>query len=894
MNIKIFILAIVPILATVLHAQQAQPVINVAAGFFNSLFLKNDGSLWAMGRNDVGELGDGTYNDTNKPEEIVTSGVTAIAAGGNHSLFLKSDGSLWAMGDNDVGELGDGTYNNTNQPEEIVANGITAIAAGTRHSLFVKNDGSLWAMGYNGFGQLGDGTYNYIYRPEQIVASGVTAIAAGYGHSLFLKSDGSLWAMGDNFDGQLGDGTYNTTNRPEEIVTSGVTAIAAGWFHSLFLKSDGSLWAMGYNNSGQLGDGTYNNTNQPEQIVVSGVTAIAANFSQSLFLKSDGSLWAMGANGAGQLGDGTYNTTNQPEEIVTGGVTAIAEGRRHSLFLKSNGSLWAMGNNGFGQLGDGTYNGTNQPEQIVSGPPRIPGISMPCYLMSATPLPPRQSGMNNLVVVTHGFQSAALGINDITWITNMCLDISNQLECLGSNDWQVEPYSWVPQAGLGNIAADAVQAISSATLAEFAEPALDNGEKIGTQIGRQIAEQGWSRVHLIGHSAGAGLIQAAAVTIRANCPTTIIQTTFLDPFLGADYHGLSWYGSGADWSDNYFTYDLLTGPYTQGTLPNSYNVDVTWTDPQRTPIPCASSTAESTPPLANDYCYALSSHGWPCNFYIETVLGTEENCAVGYGFPLSIESGGWNNIANDYEGQTPVAPCGSSGFTQNQNPMRLDFVLDFNSIPYGTSGSGVNVFGNSASLTSISSQANMKPNRIHPLDETSTNSTGTTAWLAVDLTITNTVNFVQFDARFTDTNGADGLLTVYWDTNQIGTVDERVASAGLQTYRFFLPVKAVNSIYILGFRLDSFDNTSSSITITNISTGFVGITTSLTLGLTLTNNTPFLQLTGASNYNYLVESSTNLLDWTPTALLVNSNGTVSFHDSTATNSSARFYRAAMP
>jgi alpha-tubulin suppressor-like RCC1 family protein len=181
--------------------------------------------------------------------------VTAIAQGSKsaHSLFLKGDGSLWAMGDNNFGQLGDDTSNSTNYPEQIVvASNVTAIAAGGSHSLFLKSDGSLWAMGNDYYGQLGDGTSGYFNvnsRPEQIVASNVTAIAAGALHSLFLKSDGSLWAMGANSSGQLGDGTYGgyyaCTNIPELIVSSNVTAIAAGGSHSLFLKSDGSLWAMG-------------------------------------------------------------------------------------------------------------------------------------------------------------------------------------------------------------------------------------------------------------------------------------------------------------------------------------------------------------------------------------------------------------------------------------------------------------------------------------------------------------------------------------------------------------------------------------------------------------------------------------------------------------------------
>jgi alpha-tubulin suppressor-like RCC1 family protein len=376
----------------------AQPVTKVAGGSFHSLFLKSDGSLWAMGYNYYGQLGDGTYgfppfNSTNLPEQIVATNVTAVAAGNYHSLFIKSDGSLWAMGFNNSGQLGDGTYNNTNQPEQIVASNVTAIATGSDsipnaplpeyagHSLFVKTDGSLWAMGYDYFGQLGDGNNFPLFvctnLPEQIVASNVTAVAAGQWHSLFLKNDGSLWAMGYNSYGQLGDGTLNfSTNRPEQIVASNVTAVAAGNYHSLFIKSDGSLWAMGWNQYGQLGDGTYNNTNQPEQIVASNVTAIAAGGANSLFLKSDGSLWAMGNNRVGQLGDGTYNNTNFPEQIVASNVTAIAAGGAYSLFLKSDGSLWAMGLNSNGQLGDGTYNNTNQPEQIVAGPPGYNQISI--------------------------------------------------------------------------------------------------------------------------------------------------------------------------------------------------------------------------------------------------------------------------------------------------------------------------------------------------------------------------------------------------------------------------------------------------------------------------------------------------------------------------------------
>jgi len=191
--------------------------------------------------------------------------------------------------------------------------------------------------------------------------------------------------------------------------------------------------------------------------------------------------------------------------------------------------------------------------------------------------------------------------------------------------------------------------------------------------------------------------------------------------------------------------------------------------------------------------------------------------------------------------------------------------------PYGTSSSGVNFLGSGgASLTSDAP-----------------------AWLAVGVTVTNAVNVVQFDAGFTDTNAAQGLLTVYWNTNRVGMVDERVASPGSQTYRFALPSTVATGLYTLTLRLDSFEN-SSSIAVTNVATGFVGVTQPITLGISCTNGAPLVQLTAATNFTYLIQSSTNLVDWTPTALLLNINGTAQFTDFPVTNASARFYRAMMP
>src|SRR5580698_10569347 len=121
---------------------EAQQVIHMAAGYEHSLFVRSDGTLWAMGYNGSGQLGDGTYNNTNRPELIEASNITAVAAGYYHSMYISNNTSLWAMGDNYQGDLGNGSPFNpaTNRPVLITPTNVTAIAAGAYHGLFISNN----------------------------------------------------------------------------------------------------------------------------------------------------------------------------------------------------------------------------------------------------------------------------------------------------------------------------------------------------------------------------------------------------------------------------------------------------------------------------------------------------------------------------------------------------------------------------------------------------------------------------------------------------------------------------------------------------------------------------------------------------------------------------------
>lgn len=150
----------------------------------------------------------------------VFSGAKAITAGQYFSVALKKDGTVWAWGDNQYGQLGDGTRTNRKSPVQVLGlSDVKAISAKGNHVVALKNDGTVWTWGLNRNGQLGDGSSVY-YRARPVQVSGlkdVIAVSAGGSYTLALKKNGTLWAWGDNYYGQLADGTREGKSTPSMI-----------------------------------------------------------------------------------------------------------------------------------------------------------------------------------------------------------------------------------------------------------------------------------------------------------------------------------------------------------------------------------------------------------------------------------------------------------------------------------------------------------------------------------------------------------------------------------------------------------------------------------------------------------------------------------------------------
>ncbi len=366
--------------------------LDVACGTNHTAVLMGNGTVWTVGLNTSGELGNGNTTRQLKAVQVLTAtgpltGVTALAAGASHTLALGTSGEVWAWGSNAVGQLGNNsTVNSTRAAKVPSLTGIVAIAGGERFSYAIKNDGTAWAFGDNAYGQLGNNSTTASRIPVQVRTSagnlsGVKAAAAGMGHGVFLTSTGGVLSVGLNSSGQLGNNS--TTNGLLAVPSrglsgnlSGIAEVACGDAFTLFLSTNGTISAVGSNTNGQLGDGT--RISRLTAVPVAGLTSVSfvcAGADRSFAVKSDGGVFAWGGDLYGAQGQGArgfeWSWTPLPQWSA---FLRAAAGSSHTLWLKADGSVWAAGRNLYGQLGNGLTSDSLVPVRTQSATGNLTAI----------------------------------------------------------------------------------------------------------------------------------------------------------------------------------------------------------------------------------------------------------------------------------------------------------------------------------------------------------------------------------------------------------------------------------------------------------------------------------------------------------------------------------------
>ena len=359
--------------------------IKVTAGYYHTCALTKGGGVKCWGKNDMGQLGNGTTVNSPVPVDVVglSSGVIDISAGQYHTCAVLATGKVKCWGSDNDGQCGIyGYVYYTTTPEYVFGlNQAVAVSAGAYHTCALTVHGGVKCWGSNYYGTLGDGTNEFSDLPVDVVglSGGVVAISAGYERSCAVLQDGTIKCWGLEY---LGDGTSNTSNVPVNVVdvSSGSTTILSGAkgistaeFHSCACLNDQAL-CWGNNWDGQLGDGTNDDSlvpvkvqglvadiNYPVMEVDTGDDRSCAILLDKSFGRTMVLCW-----GDAYLGNGTSSSSNTPVIVSLGDDTVhISVGYSHTCVVTSDYQVKCWGENYYGQLGDGTTVNRRFPVSVV-------------------------------------------------------------------------------------------------------------------------------------------------------------------------------------------------------------------------------------------------------------------------------------------------------------------------------------------------------------------------------------------------------------------------------------------------------------------------------------------------------------------------------------------------
>lgn len=341
------------------------PVVEVAAGAGHACARRSSGSVSCWGRNDFGQLGDGTTTSSPTPVRVLNlADATAIAVGDDHSCALLSTGQPICWGRNDMGQLGDGKGGpqSARAPRPVSVRNlvdVTALASGSHHVCALRKAGSLVCWGDNRRRQLGNEGRSAWVAPVNVEGIvGAQQLALGEGHTCVRRSQGSVLCWGDDRQGQLGDGgdeADGSSAAPRVAAgTEGAVTLAAGKSHTCIARRSGEVACWGANGAGQVDAEPGGAVRSPTKVSIGGVVQVSAGEAHTCARAGDGTVRCWGSNQQGRLGDGTSQARTAPVAVEgLRDAEQLASGRAHSCVVRRGGKVACWGRNEGGALGTG-------------------------------------------------------------------------------------------------------------------------------------------------------------------------------------------------------------------------------------------------------------------------------------------------------------------------------------------------------------------------------------------------------------------------------------------------------------------------------------------------------------------------------------------------------------